>query len=117
MIKIFQRKAGDVDFNNSVIVNKGEPRGSIRTAAEYSNYILRLQFRHLSKEGGGGVLLRIGGEDQIGSKCIKVDLSSDTAGDIWGIGKFPMKGAKGRTKKMNNELSHTLRMNPSTEKG
>ncbi|NQT83349.1 DUF1080 domain-containing protein, partial [bacterium] len=42
---------------DGVMVNKGKPVGYIRTTADFTNYILRLQFRHLGR-GNGGVLLR-----------------------------------------------------------
>jgi len=50
---------------DGLMINKGKPRGYIRTKADFTNYILRLQFRHKGK-GNGGVLLRAVGPDKVG---------------------------------------------------
>jgi hypothetical protein len=55
---------------DGVMVNKGKPNGYIRTTADYTNYVLRLQFRHLT-EGNSGVLLRTVGEDRVWPRSIE----------------------------------------------
>ena len=75
---------------DGVLVNEGRPVGYIRTKADYTNYVLRLQFRHLGR-GNGGVLLRMVGPDKVWPRSIEAQGQYNSAGDIWNIDKFPMK--------------------------
>ena len=95
---------------NGVMVNKGIPDGYARTTADYTNYVLRLQFRHLTK-GNSGVLLRAVGEDKVWPRSIEAQGKYDNVGDIWNFDKFPMKTDPGRTK---GQL--TRKMHDSNEK-
>ena len=81
---------------DGVLVNKGRPTGYIRTTADFTNYVLRLQYRHLGS-GNGGVLLRMVGEDKVWPRSIEAQGAAGNAGDIWNIDKFPMKVAQERT--------------------
>jgi len=74
---------------NGVIHNMGKPYGYIRTTANYTNYILRLQFRHITK-GNSGVLLRMVGDDIVWPRCIEAQGEYRNVGDIWNIRRFPM---------------------------
>lgn len=96
IIKVYNRKPGEVNFINSVIVNKGKPQGYIRTVVDYTNYVLRFQFRHITK-GNGGVLLRMVGKDEVWPRSIEVQGQFGSVGDIWNIGVFPMKVDTDRT--------------------
>lgn len=95
---------------DGILVNKGRPIGYIRTKADYTNYILRLQWRHLGK-GNGGVLLRMVGPDKVWPRSIEAQGQFNAAGDIWNIDNFPMKAAPDRTRGR-----HTRKMHPSNEK-
>jgi hypothetical protein len=95
---------------DGVMVNKGKPAGYIRTTADYTNYVLRLQFRHLT-EGNSGVLLRMVGDDKVWPRSIEAQGQYGHVGDIWNIGKFPMKTDPKRTKGR-----HTVKMKDSNEK-
>jgi len=95
---------------DGILVNEGRPRGYIRTKSDYTNYILRLQWRHLGK-GNGGVLLRMVGPDKVWPRSIEAQGMFNAAGDIWNIDKFPMKTAPDRTRGR-----HTRKMHPSNEK-
>jgi Raf kinase inhibitor-like YbhB/YbcL family protein len=64
----------------------------------------------LSK-GNGGMLLRAGGPDKIWPRCIEAQGQYGDVGDIWNIGKFPMKTDPRRTKGR-----RTLKMHESNEK-
>jgi hypothetical protein len=95
---------------DAVMVNKGKPSGYIRTTAEYTNYVLRLQFRHIAK-GNSGVLVRMVGEDKVWPRSIEAQGQYGHVGDIWNIGDFPMKTDPKRTKGR-----RTLRIHESNEK-
>jgi len=95
---------------DGVMVNKGKPVGYIRTTADFTNYILRLQFRHLGR-GNGGVLLRMVGPDKVWPRSIEAQGQYAAAGDIWNIDNFPMKTAPERTRGR-----HTRKMHESNEK-
>jgi hypothetical protein len=75
---------------DGVMVNTGKPNGYIRTSEDYANYILRLQFRHITK-GNSGVLLRAVGEGKGWPKCIEAQGHYGNVGDIWNIDNFSMK--------------------------
>ena len=95
---------------DGVMTNKGRPIGYIRTEADYTNYILRLQFRHLG-QGNSGVLLRTVGKDKVWPRSIEAQGQFGAAGDIWNIDEFPMKVAEDRTRGR-----HTRKMHESNEK-
>lgn len=95
---------------DGLMINKGNPRGYIRTKADFTNYILRLQFRHKGK-GNGGVLLRMVGPDKVWPRSIEAQGKFGSAGDIWNIDKFPMKVDQARTRGR-----HTVKLHKSNEK-
>ena len=95
---------------DGIMTNAGRPGGYIRTKADFTNYILRLQWRHMGK-GNGGVLLRTVGPDKVWPRSIEAQGQFNAAGDIWNIDKFPMKAAADRTRGR-----HTRKMHPSNEK-
>jgi hypothetical protein len=92
---------------------KGQPVGYLRTEKKYTNYVLKLQWRwpEGSKPGNSGVLLRIVGPDKVWPKSIEAQLANRAAGDIFGIGEFPIKGDPDRSRGR-----HTAKLNPSNEK-
>ena len=89
---------------------KGKPAGYIRTEAKYDNFVLRLQMRHHVK-CNAGVLVRVHGEDKVWPNSIECQGQKDSMGDIWNIGKFPMKVAVERTRGR-----HTTKLHPTNEK-
>ncbi len=95
---------------DGILVDKGRPTGYIRTTKDYTNYVLRMQLRHISK-GNGGVLLRMVGPDKVWPRSIEAQGQSDAMGDIWNIDKFPMKVDPSRT-----NGRHTGKMHKSNEK-
>ena len=82
-------KMGDVwsiDPDQGIITCKGNPMGYIRTKADYTNYILRLEWRFnpvTKKAGNSGVLLRVQPPDKVWPKSIEAQLQSGQAGDFW----------------------------------
>jgi hypothetical protein len=75
-----------VDPKERMIVCKGSPAGYIRTVKDYSDFILKLEWRFspvTRRSGNSGVLLRIVGSDKVWPKSIEAQLQSGSAGDIW----------------------------------
>jgi len=93
-----------------VLVNSGSPAGYIRTKKDFTNFVLRLQFRHLDR-GNGGVLVRMVGDDKVWPRSIEAQGEYGSVGDIWNIDEFPMKTDPQRT-----SGRHTRKMHDSNEK-
>ncbi len=75
-----------VDKAEKAIICKGSPAGYIRTVKDYSDFVLKLDWRFspvTKRAGNSGVLLRIVGEDKIWPRCIEAQLQSGAAGDFW----------------------------------
>jgi len=56
---------------DGVLVNKGRAQGYICTKDDYTNYVLRFQYRRLGRRKGG-VMLRLAGSDRTEPKCIRL---------------------------------------------
>ncbi len=95
---------------DGVLKCSGQPAGYIRTCKEYTNYLLRLQWR-FDKPGNSGVLMRLHSDDKVWPRSIEAQLQHENAGDIWNIDKFPMKVAQERT----NDR-HTVKAHPTNER-
>lgn len=95
---------------DGVLATSGSPRGYIRTRDKYTSYVLRLQYRHLTK-GNGGVMLRMHGQEKIWPTCIEAQGKWKNVGDVWNIGDFPMQTDPDRT-----SGSRTIKMRDSTER-
>lgn len=75
-----------IDGDRGILICKGRPAGYIRTVADFTNYILKLEWRWAPEDKGGrnsGVLLRMVGPDKIWPKSIEAQLMSGSAGDFW----------------------------------
>lgn len=81
---------------DGVMVNSGKPNGYIRTVNDYTSYILKLEFRHITK-GNSGVLLRMVGDDKVWPKSIEAQGMYGNVGDMFVIDNFPMKTDPERT--------------------
>jgi len=101
---------GTFGVRDGVLTDSGRPVGYIRTIKDYTNYVLRLQLRHV-KPGNSGVLLRMVGPDKVWPKSVEAQGMSGRMGDIWNIDEFPMKTDPARTRGR-----HTAKMYPSNEK-
>lgn len=95
---------------HGILHNVGKPAGYIRTTEDFTNYVLRMQMRHLSG-GNGGVLVRMVGEDKVWPKSVEAQGMVKNKGDIFNIGEFPMQTAPGRTKGR-----RTPKLHPTNEK-
>jgi hypothetical protein len=76
---------------DGVLVCKGRPPGVIRTAKEYSDYELVIEWRWApgSKPGNSGVLIHASKPREmfVWPKSIEVQLAHENAGDFWTIGE------------------------------
>ncbi len=104
------RLGGTWEAKDGVLLNRGRPNGYIRTKENYTNYVFRMQFRHVTK-GNSGVLLRVQEPDKVWPKSIEAQGMYGNVGDIFNIGNFPMKTDPDRT-----HGRRTAKMHKSNEK-
>lgn len=86
---------------DGAIICAGNPAGYIRTEKDYTNFVLKLQWRFspvTKKAGNSGVLVRMVGEDKVWPKSVEAQLMSGNAGDFFSIENFPMKADPARSK-------------------
>lgn len=95
---------------DGALANEGKPTGYLRTTANYTSFLLRLQFRHLTP-GNSGVLLRMQEPDKVWPRSIEAQGKFGDVGDIFNIDAFPMKADPART-----VGRRTPKRNPSNEK-
>lgn len=103
------RIANPFSVQNGILVVSGTPNGYIRTTKDYTNYILKLEWRFnpvTKAAGNSGVLLRMVGEDKVWPKSVEAQLHSGNAGDFWNIDEFRMKADPARTKGRNTKKTH-----------
>ena len=75
-----------IDPAEGILICKGQPAGYIRTMADYTNYVLKLEWRFnpvTKRAGNSGVLLRVVGRDMVWPKSVEAQLQSGAAGDFW----------------------------------
>ncbi len=108
------REAGTFSVKDGVLDDAGRPVSYIRTTDDFTNYTLHLQLRHV-KGGNSGVLLRMVGPDKVWPKSIECQGQSGSMGDIWNIGKFPMKAAEDRTRGRHTRKRHESNERPIGE--
>jgi len=86
-------------IRDGVVLSKGNPQGYLRTEQDFTNFVLKLEWRRPAdkKPGRGGVLLRITGPDKIWPKSLEAQLNADAAGDFWGLGGYQLTGPEERT--------------------
>jgi hypothetical protein len=95
---------------NGVIHCVGVPAGYLRTAADYENYSLRVEWCWTEKPSNSGVLLHVTGENKIWPTSIESQLQHENAGDFWVIGGTTF------SEHTNKEDSHVAKKQPSNEK-
>lgn len=97
---------------DGVISCTGVPTGFLRTADQYSDFKLVLEWRWPEKPGNSGALLRMSGQEKIWPLCLEAQLMHKRAGDLIGMGcHFNENKAK-----KGSPISYTPRMNDSNEK-
>jgi hypothetical protein len=88
--KVFTVKDG-------ILVVRGDINGYVRTAQEYGDYQLKVQWRWTdkvySKSGkrNSGVFVHVSGEDKIWPKAVEAQLAEGRAGDIWLVDGFKLQ--------------------------
>jgi putative membrane-bound dehydrogenase-like protein len=99
--------------SDGVLHCQGNPIGYLRTQAEYTSFVLTLEWRFPpgSPPGNSGVLMRKVGPDKVWPKSIEAQLQHRNAGDIWNIDEFPMQTEPSRT-----DGRHTGKALPCNEK-
>ncbi|MAD80185.1 MAG: hypothetical protein CMJ50_04975 [Planctomycetaceae bacterium] len=112
--KVF-RESSDVDVisqhrDDVLVINPG-PRGYLHTEQDFTNFVLKLEWRQLEdkKPGRGGVLIRMTGKDKVWPKSLEAQLNAGAAGDFWGLDGYALTGPSQRFKKLEHEQLGTLR--------
>jgi hypothetical protein len=85
-----ENAADSWSVKDGVIHCSGKPGGYLRTEGTYKDFILKLQYRWTTKQGNGGILLRMQGPDTLWPPCIQAQLQNHNTGDL-----ILMGGAKG----------------------
>jgi len=93
-----------------VLTVSGCPAGFIRTTQDYTNFVLRMQVRHVSR-GNGGVLVRMATEDKLWPRSMEAQGMAGSMGDFYSIGEFRFEGPPERT-----TGRHIRKAHPSNEK-
>lgn len=91
--------------NDGVLVCSGNPAGYIRTEKDFTNFILKLEWRwpEGKNPGNSGVLLRMQGPDKVWPRSVEAQLQSGSAGDFWNIDDFQMTTDPARTNGRNTK--------------
>lgn len=95
---------------DGVLICLGQPIGYIRTEKQYTNYVLKVEWRFnpvTKKAGNSGVLLRTQEPDKVWPKSVEAQLESGNAGDFWNIDEFQMKTDPARLKGRNTKHTHS----------
>jgi len=102
---------GTWGVKDGVMTDTGKPNGFICTEADYTNYVLRLQVRHLTKTNSG-VLLRATQLEKPWPRSIEAQLKSGSMGDIYNFNQFPMKTDPRRTRGASTKKIHRSNEKP-----
>jgi hypothetical protein len=100
--KFLDPKAKDADpdkvwtVKDGTILCSGSPMGYLLTQKEYSDYVLRVEWRwgEKAKDMKGpnsGVFVHVSGPDKIWPKGVEAQLAADHAGDFWLVDNFKLK--------------------------
>jgi hypothetical protein len=96
---------------DGAMTDKGKPFGFIATEKDYTNYVLRLQVKHLVKTNSG-VLLRSTKLEGKWPKSIEAQVMSGKMGDIYNFGKFSLKTDEKRTRGAGTKKIHDSNEKP-----
>ncbi|HLN20034.1 MAG TPA: DUF1080 domain-containing protein [Bacteroidales bacterium] len=95
---------------NGVIHIKGDPFGYMRTAKEYSDYNLHVEWRYPVEATNSGVFIHAQKPDTIWPKTIECQLAAGKAGDFICANGTSMNEQKDKSNRV------VTKMNPSNEK-
>lgn len=84
---------------DGVLACRGTPRGYLYTEKDYTDFVLRLEWRWpAGKPGKGGALVRKTGPDKIWPKSLEAQINAGDAGDFWGLDGYRLSGPAERFK-------------------
>lgn len=85
--------------HDGLLICKGKPMGYLATSKEFTNFRLTVEWRWPPGKpaGNSGVLMRITGEPRAVPKCVEAQLMSGSAGDVYGLHGFQVKGDAARS--------------------
>lgn len=85
---------------DGVLICRGTPKGYLYTNKDYTNFVLRLQWRWpAGKEpGNGGVLIRTTEPHKVWPRSLEAQINTGNAGDFWGLDGYSLAGPAERTK-------------------
>jgi hypothetical protein len=100
---------------DGIIICKGQPLGYLITEKDFSNYILKVQWRWTpdsdNNKRNSGVFVHVSGPDKIWPKGVEAQLYRDHAGDFWLVDGFKLTVDKERQDP--KSAGHYLRMKKS----
>ncbi len=100
-----QSKLEDVwTLRDGVLICRGSPKGYIATRSEYTDFVLRLEWRwpEGKKPGRGGVLVRTTGPDKIWPRSLEAQVNAGDVGDFWGLNGYPLRGQEDRMRTLDH---------------
>jgi hypothetical protein len=104
--------------HEGIIACTGKPYGYLITEKEYSDYVLKVQWRWIPdpkvKGRNSGVFVHVVGPDKIWPKAVEAQLMADHAGDFWLVDNFKLKVDPKRQDR--GTPRHYLRMKDHVEK-
>jgi len=118
--RVFCEKAGAESSpwqlgDDGVLFCRGTPLGYLATKESFGDFVLRLQWRWpQGKEGKGGVLINLNGEDRIWPKSLEAQINAGQAGDFWGLAGFEFTGPAERLKTIDHAQFGRLTHLPRT---
>jgi hypothetical protein len=89
-------------IGEDAIVCQGTPLGYLYTEQDFTDFVLRLEWRRPPEKapGKGGVLIRTTGNHKIWPKSLEAQLNAGGAGDFWGLDGYRLTGPDERTKSL-----------------
>ncbi len=85
--------------DDGVLICRGNPKGYIYTEKDYTDFVLRLEWRWPEgKPGNGGVLIWMTGRHKIWPNSLEAQINAGGAGDFWALDGYPLSGPADRTK-------------------
>ena len=90
---------------DGVLVCSGSPLGYLYSKADFSDFVLKLQWRWPAGQepGKGGVLIRMTGAHKVWPKSLEAQINAGDAGDFWGLDGYELTGPIGRTRAIDHE--------------
>ncbi len=94
----------------------GQPNGYIRTANQYDNYHLHIEWRWPANPTNSGVLLHAQGPDRVWPACIECQLKAGNAGDFVLIGGTGLTVDGTDRRNLERQFVSIAKKQPTTER-